>query len=357
MYYPVRNPYAQQQGSSCCCLILLFTFILTCSFIGFYFVTEHSFSSSLTFNFAKDPEIGAAFSDFMIKFDKTYATQEETLYRYRVFADNYRRINEFNADPEQTSTVEVNMFADLTDEEFKKLYLPRTIARGSEVEEDYVPSIKDLDISWEHRITPVKDQGMCGSCWAFSSISVVETLIAIKSNKSAVSYSEQELVDCCNGPPYPESNGCNGGEDEDALKYIIEKGISMTVDYPYFAIDKECKVDKLEKVKKITGQKPIKDIDAMEEAIGKQTISVGVAAGHIAFRFYKNGIVTKGCPGDDITHAVTVIAAKKEGSTPYWLVRNSWGKNWGDSGNIKIMRTDGCGLCGINCHSRIPTIS
>jgi cathepsin L len=302
----------------------------------------------------KDYETGAAFSEFMIRFDKTYATQEETLYRYRVFAENYRKINEFNADPEQTSTVEVNMFADLTDEEFEKIYLPRTIATGSEIEEDYIPSSTNLKIDWQSFTTPVKDQGMCGSCWTFSSISVVETLIAINQNTAPVSYSEQELVDCCTGEKYKNSNGCNGGEDADALDYITHNGTLKSSDYPYYAIDKACTVEGLKHIEGIKGQKNITNLTEMEKAIKEQTISAGIAAGHVAFRFYKSGIVTKGCPGDKISHAVTVVGADEEGGIPYWKIRNSWGPNWGDHGHIRLMRSTKCGTCGVNCYSRVP---
>lgn len=355
MYYPVRNPYGQQRSnSSCCCLTFLITFLAISTVAGLYFISQHL--NIFAFELLRNPEIVAAFNEFMQEYGKEYSTMEETSYRYKVFANNYKIINEFNANPEKTSSVAINKFADLTDEEFEKLYLSKTIAIGSK-EEDYIPSTTDLDVDWKEKVTPVKDQAMCGSCWTFSSISVVETLIAIKNNSDPVPLSEQELVDCCTGANCTRSNGCHGGEDEEALDYITKYGITKEADYPYHALDEPCKSASLPHVKEIKGQRPITTGEDMEKAINEQTIAVAIAAGHVAFRFYEKGVVSQGCPGDIISHAVTVVGAKTDSETklPYWSVRNSWGENWGAKGYIKLMRSNTrCGLCGINCYSRVP---
>lgn len=354
MYYPVRNPYGQRRSSSGCCLVLVAVALIAAAVVGVHFISANIAAPFLAIDLMKDPLTGAAFSEFMQKYERSYASMDETARRYKIFADNYRRISEFNADPQSTCTLEVNKFADLSDEEFQQLYLSRTVATGS-AEDGFTPSSADVNKDWRPQTTPVRDQGMCGSCWTFSTVSVVETLEVIKKGGKPESYSEQELVDCCKKPKYPESKGCDGGEEKDALDYIIENGISKRAHYRYTAKDETCKKDKNPHTHIIKGQKPITNLNDMEDAIKDQTISVGVAAGHIAFRFYKKGVVTRGCPGDNISHAVTVVGAGTEKGVPFWLVRNSWGENWGDKGHIKLMRAkERCGVCGVNCYGRVP---
>ena len=360
MYQPVFNPhFAPPRKSSCnCCTVILLTFFTAMAFIGAWTIfSSASIPNYLVVDLLEQPKIEASFRDFIKKYGKDYGTQKEFAFRYNVFKKNYKLIEEFNANPDKTCTLEVNLFADLTDEEFSKYYLAKSIVPPKQSENSRgVDPNPNITKNWTSKTTPVKDQGMCGSCWTFSSVSVVETIIAIKDDTSVVSYAEQELVDCCNkhnDTNYSRSDGCNGGEEEDALDYIVEYGIRYTKDYPYRAKNNNC--SKLETARvKITNHTLLKNNEEMEEYIQNQTMSVALAAGPVAFKFYKKGVVTEGCPGENLSHAVTIVGAGTENNIAYWLVRNSWGPNWGDDGYIKIMRSNkGNGMCGINSFPRI----
>ncbi len=352
MYKLVRNPYSvpHQQSSSAHCCVLFCTVLLTIAglvTVGFLWTQFLAHRTIVT-----EAEMTAAFADFATLHGKKYSTPDEAEYRYRIFAENYKKIQEHNADPTQTCTLAVNQFADLTDAEYQRYYLSKPIAQHQPT--DKVSPVPDpsIDINWvaKGKVSKVKDQGMCGSCWTFSAISVVESIVAIRENKDPERYSEQQLVDCCRTE---QSNGCNGGEDEDAFNYLMTTGIALEKNYPYKAVDDQCKEKSVPIQIKISNFTDIAygDTKAMEEAIQTRTLSVGVAASHFVFRFYNGGVVTTGCPGDVISHAVTVVGAGTENEIPYWLVRNSWGPNWGDNGYMKIARTsDGTnGVCGISC--------
>ena len=364
MYRPVRNPYAAPQASSstcCCCflsiLVLVVFFVCLTPFLfSPEFAVKFPYLSSASIG---DAEISAAFAEFTQTYEKAYESDEVAEYRRKVFEINYRKIQEYNQQSSKTCTLGVNKFADLTDEEFEKKHLSKPIQPNyrEPKPKKYQEPNENVEINWveKGKVAPVKDQGLCGSCWTFSAISVVETLVAIKDNKSPERYSEQQLVDCC---ITEDSHGCDGGEDSDAFDYLARKGIALDSQYPYLAIDDECKDTKVPMRVNITGHVDISSGNntEMENAIQGRTLSVGLAAGPYVFRFYKKGVVTTGCPGDHITHAVTVVGAGTEDGIPYWLVRNSWGPNWGDKGYLKIARSpDGTtGVCGIACCAQYP---
>jgi KDEL-tailed cysteine endopeptidase len=315
-------------------------------------------SSELAANFPflqpsiSESQVDAAFATFVTDFKRDYSSSEETQLRRRIFAQNYRRIAIFNNQPRQTVTLGVNQFADLTDEEFAAQYLARPKTPPSILHKPRHPKAADLnlDIDWvkKGKVSPVKDQGICGSCWTFSSISVVETLHAIRKNSSPVRLSEQQLVDCCRTVM---SNGCHGGEPPEAFDYIRKNGITLNENYPYRAEDLECKKD-VPAFLKIQGYLNITpgNNTEMEKIILNQTIAVELNASPYVFRFYKSGVVDAGCPSDIINHAVTIVGAgTDENNVPYWLVRNSWSATWGDKGHLRLKRhSDGMpGPCGV----------
>eukprot|EP00831_Metopus_contortus_P013298 TRINITY_DN1538_c0_g1_i6.p1 TRINITY_DN1538_c0_g1~~TRINITY_DN1538_c0_g1_i6.p1 ORF type:complete len:389 (+),score=55.40 TRINITY_DN1538_c0_g1_i6:243-1409(+) len=357
MYQVVRNPYGERQsGCGCCCavVIVLVTLVFCVSLLPFLYDDQMGMTFPYLMSSVANEEVETAYAEFVSTYSKSYATKEEAEKRKKIFAINYGKIVENNKNPSRTSTLTVYDHADLTDEEFSERYLLEPMesehTKRWKLETGKEPNA-DLEINWNEKgkVTTVKDQGMCGSCWTFSSISVIETIVAIKDNKSPERYSEQQIVDCIHNY---QSNGCQGGEPSDAFKYVQKNGVSLEKDYPYTARDEKCKANDVKHVIKISGHVNISEGSntEMEKIIQTRSMAVCLAAGYHAFRFYKSGVVTTGCPAININHAVTVVGAGTLDNIPYWLVRNSWGKNWGDNGHIRLMRTADKteGMCGVN---------
>jgi len=197
-----------------------------------------------------------------------------------------------------------------------------------------------------------------GSCWAFSTVASIEGLHHITKGE-LVSLSEQELVDCVRG----DSEGCNGGYVEDAFEFLAKKGgIASETNYPYKGVNKSCKVKKERDgvAIKIKGYEkvPANSEKALLKAVAHQPVSAYVEAGGSAFQFYSSGIFTGKC-GTDMDHSVTVVGYGKGGDgTKYWLVKNSWGTEWGEKGYIRMKRDIRAkeGLCGIATSASYPTI-
>ncbi|KAJ6760822.1 CYSTEINE PROTEASE FAMILY C1-RELATED [Salix purpurea] len=217
---------------------------------------------------------------------------------------------------------------------------------------DKVPA----SVDWRKKgaVTAVKDQGQCGSCWAFSTIVAVEGINYIKTNK-LVSLSEQELVDCDTA----ENQGCNGGLMEDAFEFIKKKGgITSESNYPYKGKDGKCDAEKennpavcIDGYEKV----PENDEDALLKAAANQPVAVAIDAGGSDFQFYSEGVFTGKC-GTELDHGVAVVGyGTTLDGTKYWIVKNSWGPEWGEKGYIRMQRSiSKKGLCGIAMDASYP---
>ncbi len=290
-----------------------------------------------------DSEVAAEFSKFVKEYRTNYDSVEETVRRYNIFADNYRRIVEHNIADNEVKLA-VNQFADTTEEEFRA-YL------GYRKPTDFNPCTRShyrphgeikVILDWREKnfVARVKYQANCGSCWAFGAVGALESLHAIKTGKF-VEFSEQELVDCTLREPYG-NNGCHGGFSENAFNYVRERGISTESEYGYEARDWMCR--KRSNSFEIGGCVPIAEGDSEQllEALNIGPVAVGVSAANFRFKFYSTGIITKGCgEGTGIDHVILLVGAAIESSTgtPYWIVKNSWGTHWGDKGYVYIKRT------------------
>jgi len=296
-----------------------------------------------------------SFAAWKIQFGKTYESPEEEAYRASVFADNVAFHTKHNEEFKQglhTYTVGVNQFSDLTSAQFKHQYLS-TFKQTRPLNYVTLPATQATTVDWRTSgaVTPVKNQGQCGSCWSFSTTGSVEGAWKIAGHP-LVSLSEQQLMDCSTA----EGNqGCNGGLMDDAFTYIVKNGgLDSEADYPYTARDGTCKTAKAaNKIAKITGFKDVAKNNeaqlAAAAAIGP--VSVAIEADQAGFQSYTSGVFSGPC-GTQLDHGVLVVGF----TDTYWIVKNSWGASWGDAGYIMMARGKGkTGICGIAMAASYPT--
>jgi cathepsin L len=296
-----------------------------------------------------EKEYEDAFTKWMVEFEKSYAP-EEIFYRFEVFKSTMDFNAEWNA-ANHTSTVGLNQFSDLTSAEFKAIYLgykpelrrgKRSLTLGD------IEAYPSGSVDWRTKgaVTPVKNQGQCGSCWAFSTTGSVEGIIAIK-HASLVSLSEQELVDCAGSYG---NYGCNGGLMDYAFKFCEAHGLTTEANYPYTAKNGACNTAKEGQPSantKLTGYKDVTSMNAnaLGTSVDMQPVSVAIEADQAAFQGYTSGVISSGC-GTSLDHGVLVVGYGTDSKYgDYWLVKNSWGTSWGEAGYVRISRTgDVCGI-------------
>ncbi|XP_054821781.1 vignain-like [Prosopis cineraria] len=290
---------------------------------------------------------------------------DEKKKRFNVFKANVMHVHNTNK-MDKPYKLKLNKFADLTNHEFRNAYagskvnhhrMFRGTPRGNGTfmyeNVDRVPP----SVDWRKKgaVTPVKNQGQCGSCWAFSTVVAVEGVNQIKTHK-LVPLSEQELVDCDN----EENQGCNGGLMEYAFEYIKKKGgLATENSYPYTAEDGTCDTSKEnDMIVSIDGHEnvPANNEDALLKAVSNQPVSVAIDAGGFDFQFYSEGVFTGDCT-TELNHGVAIVGyGTTVDGTKYWIVKNSWGEEWGEGGYIRMERgvPDKEGLCGIAMEASYP---
>jgi len=293
-----------------------------------------------------------AFLGFMSEYNKVYSSVQEMNHRYKIFKQSLTTIDQLQAKSE-SATFGITKFSDLTPAEFKEKYMMKRRSPMSISESEILKPKEGItaptSFDWRDKgaVTPVKDQGQCGSCWAFSAVENIESvwILAGKSNASVLRLSEQQVVDCDT-----DDGGCDGGDTPTAYKYVIRAGgIENESDYPYTAQDGQCQFKKALVAATIANWKyatTSKDETTLKNnLVSWGPLSICLDAAY--WQYYTGGVMTAWeCAWiNQLDHCVQLVGYDGEKSTPYWIVRNSWNTDWGVKGYIYLaMNQNTCGM-------------
>jgi len=293
------------------------------------------------------------FSDFLVKFNKRYTTQEEYTSRLAIFQKNLAIAEQMNADQE-TATFGVTKFMDMTPEEFRATMLmprgsilPKITRPYMTIPHDNIALPTAFDWSSKGAVTPVKDQGQCGSCWAFSATETIESSWFLAGHP-LVSLAPQQIVDCDKGRG---DEGCNGGDTVTAYAYVMAAGgMEEEKDYTYKAKDGKCEFQASKVAAKIKSWSYItknkNETEVLYKMYAQGPVSICVDAE--SWQFYNSGVISKNC-ATNLDHCVMITGFSdqtvKGTKYPVWAIRNSWGADWGEKGYILVERNKN--LCGV----------
>jgi C1A family cysteine protease len=301
---------------------------------------------------------------------KTMASRE------MAFNHNIETIKEHNS-KNLSWRMGVNRFTDLTGDEFKQLmnfatcrkYMNETQSLREKVQKGQLPQVRNpknaASVDWRTTnnplgkvaVTPVKNQGGCGSCWSFSASGAVEGAWVVGGN-SLVSLSEQELVSCDK-----QDSACNGGLMDFAFEYVKQNGLTSEDNYPYVSGNGRvpaCDTSKVaQKAATIHDYVDVqtRSENAMENALNIGPVAIAIEADQYSFQSYRTGVLTAAC-GDSTDHGVLAVGYghDSDSNLDYWIVKNSWGSSWGLEGYVLLERhiSSTSGQCGILTQPSYP---
>jgi len=310
----------------------------------------------------KDAQYDFLFSSWAKQHGKVYQSHE-FLYRFATWKNNLDYIRAHNAKADTTHTLAMNIYGDMPNEEFVERmtgYHHVNNAYLRRLNEKPLKKAVPASVDWVKAgaVTPIKDQGQCGSCWSFSATGAIEGDYAVSQKTAPISLSEQQLVDCSTA----EGNqGCNGGLMDQAFTYVANvSGLCTEESYPYTAQDGTCQVPGIcTPVVAIKGftDVPANNLDALQQAVAQQPVSVAVDASGMDWQFYSGGVMSDAC-GTALDHGVLAVGYGTDSTgADYWYVKNSWGTGWGNKGYVLLARTGGTGAgeCGIAMAASYPT--
>ena len=321
------------------------------------------------FSFANAIPLETRFQEWLQNFDIKIGLDTPREHIFLNWVDNEIHIRETNA-KNLSYTLAHNHFSGMNSEEFS-LYI-----HSSGHYKPHAPSLRtqriDYDvpssIDWvvKGAVTPVKNQGQCGSCWSFSTTGALEGAFFLE-NGVLDSFSEQQLVDCDNFKNGGSDHGCNGGLMDNAFNWIGKNGgLCTEKDYPYVSGTTKTAGTCQSTCNNVKGSKivnhvdvPPKSDDAMMQALSQQPVSIAIEADQKDFQLYSSGVFTGSC-GTKLDHGVLVVGYGELNGDDYYKVKNSWGTTWGSDGYIYLGRgnqyNNGQGQCGMLLQASYPLL-
>tara|TARA_X000000950_G_C13846678_1_gene632671 strand:- start:591 stop:1622 length:1032 start_codon:yes stop_codon:yes gene_type:complete len=300
-----------------------------------------------------DIDVFHKFVNFKNKYNKDYKTYDEIFNSYYNFVDNYNFIKNYNS---TTHTLEMNEYSDMSSDQFVNLKRLSKIFKLQSLKatrcNEFTSTTNSLpeSIDWrEKAVTSVKDQGQCGSCWSFSSAGAMEGAHAVATGE-LLDISEQQLMDC--SWKYGDF-GCSGGLMDNAFEYAIDNGMCLEKDVPYLGENKKCnEMPTCNIVAYFSSCFDVTPNDQvhLKEAVSFQPVSVAIEADTRVFQFYSSGIIDSSDCGTQLDHGVLIVGYGEDNGNKYWIVKNSWGSDWGEDGYVRIARSENSndpGICGI----------
>lgn len=312
---------------------------------------------------------------FKIQHKKQYSNEVEDKFRMKIYAENRHKIAKHNQRYErglEPFSLDQNSYGDMLHHEFVHIMngFNKTLKHGkasygkgrdvrgaSFIPPAHVELPDQVDWRKKGAVTEVKDQGKCGSCWSFSTTGALEAQHFRKTGY-LVSLSEQNLIDCSQAYG---NNGCNGGLMDNAFKYIKDNGgIDKEATYPYEGVDDNCRYNAKDSGADDVGfvDVPAGDEQKLMAAVATVgPVSVAIDASQETFQFYHQGVYyDENCSNETLDHGVLVVGyGTDETGGDYWLVKNSWGRTWGDLGYIKMARNRD-NHCGIASAASYPLV-
>ncbi|CDW83109.1 cysteine protease [Stylonychia lemnae] len=309
----------------------------------------------------EDAQNKVDFTNYLSKFNKNYLDLKTFTQKMATFIENKKQITTLNSKLKDFR-LEQNIFSDWSNQEYQSilgLSAPTDIPKFNKTKQNWLISStvkklsipKQLDWRFSNIITQVKNQGRCGSCYAFSSIASFESLLILnnRAKYQEIDLSEQQIIDCTR----QYSNlGCRGGDVSKVFEYLMQIKVQNESTYPYIKkVNPKCLYSELNGFF-------FEDPDDIVEIVSKQPVTAGIDASSIYFKNYKNGIITSTKCGAQNNHSVLIIGYGTLDQIDYWIVKNSYGIRWGENGFARIQRTAGRdGICGLNKYIAYPILN